>query len=111
MVFVKVEVSIEIHVTFDIFSYEKFVNILIYLKSITNTTINNIKFVYTSLHMKSNKNFIFANYFYDGYFYFIKNVKHYKGLHLFTYHSTTNCHKTTKNNCLSIFITVKIVKF
>ena len=111
MVFVKVEISIEIHVTFHIFSYEKLVNMLFSVKIITNTTINNIKIVYTTLHMKSNKNFTFANNFYDGYFYFMKNIKHYKGLHLLTYHITINWHKTTKNNCLSNFITVKIVIF
>ena len=111
MVFVKVEISIEVHVTFHIFSYEKFVNMLFSVKIFTNTTINNIKIVYTTLHMKSNKNFTFANHFYDGYFYFMKNIKRYKGLHLLTYHSTINWHKTTKNNCLSNFITVKIVIF
>ena len=63
MVFVKVQISIEIHVTFHIFSYEKFVNMLFSVKIITNTTINNIKIVYTTLHMKS------TNHFYDGYFY------------------------------------------
>ena len=56
MVFVKIEISIEIHVTFHILSYEIFVNILFSVKIFKNTTINNIKIVYTTLHMKSNKN-------------------------------------------------------
>ena len=47
---------------------------LIYLKIGTNTQIKNIQFVNTILHMKSNKNATFANNFYDGYFYFMKNV-------------------------------------
>ena len=76
MVFVKVEVATEIYVIFDNFGYQKFVNILIYLKIVKSTTISNIQFVNTILHMKSNKNITFAKDFYGWYFYFMKNVKH-----------------------------------